>query len=489
MSLIMQFLSILLTITLIGCDNSGSENTNTDSSSGGNSDLGSSGLPTPTPAPVSFTQNNYEAEPKYIGPRAHAIVGEVYRNLWLIHQDTIYQGTDIETKMADASAVPSDDLFDVIREVCTNTAGITTKFIDNGTPGFSSGDQILRDFDNFGCEYDFVDTSTSDLTPFYSPDNRPPHFPTKLTGSILYEFTAGNSGAGTYAGTATFGDPDPLVGLNYEIENGLLKVLPDETVTDAFNGTVTFDIDFTTGAATFTDINIGLTSGSSSLTAPTRITINSISRSINPGGENSVTIVGGSITSELSGDQITFSTVNFNDGGAPSTDDSLRGAYLSNPNEGSIVFEGANNTAARARTDTNGGSGIIELDTDGDDAYNDSPEADGSGWGFFVSAFLMPNQALNIVSDDAANHDSTPFIITLVFSQSISGLLVPADFTVSGATIAVLSPLDTVVTRSLLVTPDGSNNDIDISLNANVVTSELGILNEAQSLETIPYMP
>jgi len=360
---------------------------------------------------VQFSQLNFESEAKFIGPRLHAVLSEVYRNLELIYLALQDDGETVAAKMLAASGPPIDDLLFINLngandmtaiapdasgnpigfEACTNTGGgITTQFIDRGAAGFDAGDRILRDFNNTGCDYDFVDASGNSIV---TDDSRPAHWPQQMTGSILYEFTGGTGAGSAFVGTATLGDPDPLVGLNLDMTGGLLNA-DNNSSTESFNGSVTFDIDFATGAAEFTNISVRLSNGTASVTSPATITVGTVERAINDGGVDRVTITNGSIVSEVSGQQITFATQEFNpDPALPNPDNFLSGPTGGFPNRGAIVFEGANNTAVRVRTDIDGFSGLVELDIDGDDAFDDAPEAELNGWAWFVYGFLMLDKA------------------------------------------------------------------------------------------------
>ena len=370
------------------------------------------GTPPPATGLLPLTAANFEGEVKFVGPRVHAIVGEVYRNLFYIHQSV-----DINQRFIDASSVPRDDIIqdadglitllpnDVNSgiEFCTNSAGLNTVFQDNGAVGFSAGDLILRDYDNFACSYDFVDPANIDTSVFNDTSNpRLRWLPTSVTGNILFSFSGGNRAAGTYTGTATFGDP--VSGLSYEVTNGLLQAT-ESAEFDTFSGTVEFDINFETGIATFNNILVDITESSAGLPGPSTIQIAQIQRtlgvtdSVTNSVTDSVTITGGSITS-TSGLALNFRTVAFNNNGA----DELSGPSGSLPNRGAILFEGEN-SAAHARTVAGGFGGIgsigLELDYDPTapidpvanpttvNQFDDSSEAEPGGSSFFVSEFLM----------------------------------------------------------------------------------------------------
>lgn len=407
-------------------DNSGTGGGGT---GGGGDDGGDPGMQ-PTTQPT-LSPLNFEGEAKFIGPRVHAIVGEVYRNLEVIHAEQ-----DINVKMGLAAGdpgtnTPADDLLFVVLddnpvphlyqgnletssvmllspapfadEDCGDGAGLNTVFFDFDDSGFgiTANDQIIRDYDNVTCNYRVLDGSAT----AFQDDDTHRRLPGSVTGTIAFNFDDYPDPTNTnrFAGTATFGDPS-AGGLDYELTDGLLQATT-ESISDTFNGSVDFDIDFDTGDATFTNISVTITSSSDGLIGPSLITIDTITRDLDPAGD-SVTIENGRITSQFDGQFVDFRTIPYNLNGSASLDAPARGSAFELPNRGALLFEGGNGTAARARTDVGGGMRVVDLETSFDPSqpldniadpttinqFDDGAEAEPGGSAFFVTGFLLTPQ-------------------------------------------------------------------------------------------------
>ncbi len=344
---------------------------------------------TPTNS-LPLTQANFEGDTKDLGPRLHTILNEVFRHLELIVNASLV--SDINNYMI-LSNSGTDSLF-VPMETCTNDGGITTFFNDITNDGLSSGDTIVRDFDNISCTYDFgvTDASGNFESNFDTDNPRPRRIPTNIEGRIAYTFSsdATDEDSGIYRGTATFGD-----GVNsYDMTGELLSGAGSET--EAFLGTVGFDIDFSTGDATFSDIDVVLETGTTSL-SPARLEVTSVTRTLSDPLRDSIEIVGGAITSTTSGQQILFETVDYDISAGTITGAGDVSAPKDDiPDEGGIAFYGDNSTALMRVTidvlDSDIRWGATVLDADNSGVFNVNPiEAEATSWSWFFGGFLLPN--------------------------------------------------------------------------------------------------
>ena len=96
-------LALSTALWLASCEKDSSAN-NAGDGGGGNS--GSGG--TDPSELITLSGLNFESEAKFVGPRVHTIVSEVYRNLELIHAVV-----DIDAQMTSASAIPRDDTINI----------------------------------------------------------------------------------------------------------------------------------------------------------------------------------------------------------------------------------------------------------------------------------------------------------------------------------------------------------------------------------------
>ncbi len=390
-----------------------------------------SGLSEPTGL-ADFSQLNFEADVKFIGPRVNAILSEIYRNLELIHNNS---SQDIQTRIDNVivGSTINDLLFNLtqqfpivgggvtaaVTEACTNSAAITTQFFDPDDNNFDEGDSILRDYDNVNCTYDFVNDPTADtLVSVFDGSTvlRPRNIPGTITGNIRYEFrndivddeftgtdplpsqyttpTPNNSGTDAYSGIVTLGNSS--AGLFYQITDGLLLVTASDS--EGFAGSAEFIFDYASGRAVFLNVNILIEGGTDTFTGPTTLRIDRIEKDPG-GGTETMSIIGGSFFSNVSGLETTFKTVMFNG----NTINNLTANGTDSPNQGAVLFE-ANGSAALFRTNTLGGGGIISLEEDYDpnigittpftapNLFDDSSlEAEASGWDWLVGGFLIPD--------------------------------------------------------------------------------------------------
>ena len=337
---------------------------------------------------LPLTQANFEGDAKDIGPRLHGVIAEVYRQLELLRSAVI----SFDAKMTASNS--GDDALLVPFEACTNDGGIGTEFRDITNDGLSAGDEILRDFDNVGCPYDFIDASGNTIFVDASGNElRPRWIPTELTGSLLFTFSSNavDEAADTYQGTATFGNLDPLSIENFSMADGLFTVT--DSTSESFRGSVTFDINLATGNATFTDIDITFETGTTSLPGA-NITVETITRTLASGGRDSIEIVGGVVSSAQTQQSLTFETVDYDiDLGEITGSGDISGPTDELPDEGGIVFRGDNSAALMRVTNLGGGLrwGRMVLDSDNDGQFNDGVEAEASAWSWFIGGFLLPN--------------------------------------------------------------------------------------------------
>lgn len=316
---------------------------------------------------ISYTVGNYEDVIKFVGPRFQNSVGEVFRLLELIHNGTDENAnTDdineaIVQKMIEADpareALGTWDPFTV--HDCAMAERIVTEYVDTDSSGtLTPNDQILRNYGNAGCPLD----GTGD-----------PLQPTSITGSVNFVFSAGSDPAtGRYVGTATYND--------YQQSGGLLEIAA--SIGETFNGTVDFDLNIPTGNATFTNLQVTIDGENSSLATPNLMAATSITRTIDPLGDDSAAIVGGSVTSQSSGLQTTFATVDFNG-------DGFAGPSGGPPVTGALLFQGEN-SAARVVSRPNGLDTPAQLDSDGDGDFSEGVSIEPTSLGFIIGGFLIP---------------------------------------------------------------------------------------------------
>ena len=356
-------------VSLSACstDDSG-DDASADTGAGAGAGAGTGGAGgAPASGLISFTVGNYEDVIKFVGPRFQNSVSEPYRLLELIHfgvdenTGALIAGDDIVQKMVEADpdreALGTWDPFTV--HDCTMTERIVTEYVDTDASGtLTANDQILRNYGNAGCP---LDASGNALQP------------TSITGSVNYVFAAGSDPAtGRYVGTATYND--------YQQNGGLLDIAA--SISETFNGTVDFDLNILTGNAIFTNLQVTIDGENSSLATPNLMAATSITRTIDSEMEDSVVIVGGSVTSQTSGLQTTFATTDFNGAGfvAPTGGSPITGALL---------FQGEN-SAARVVTRPSGGSTPAQLDSDGDGDFSEGVSIEPTSLSFVIGGFLIP---------------------------------------------------------------------------------------------------